>query len=59
MSDPMNCSDIEILLAGRTVWLGQMPVKQRMAQAVHFRIGLQNALRKRHITLYEALMHLL
>jgi hypothetical protein len=43
----------------RTAGLGQMPVKQGMAQAIHFRVRLQNALRVRHVTLEEALMNLL
>src|ERR1019366_6653236 len=38
---------------------GQVSVKQGMAQAVHFRIGLQNALCVRHIALEEALVNLL
>ena len=51
--------DVEILLSRRTVRLGQMPVKQRMAQPVYFRIGLKDALCVRHVTLEEALMNLL
>src|SRR5450756_959418 len=36
-----------------------MSVKQGIAQPVHFRIGLQNALRVRYVTLEKALMNLL
>lgn len=36
--------DVEILLAGRAVGLGQVSLKQGVAQAVDVRIGLQNSL---------------
>ena len=35
-----------------------MSLKQGMAQAIHFRIGFQNNLRVRHVTLEEALVNL-
>src|ERR1039458_556356 len=51
--------DVEILRAGRSVRRGQVPVKQGMAQAVHFRVRLQYALRVRGIAGEEAQMDLL
>jgi len=46
--------NVEILLAAWTIRFGQMPVKQGMAQTVHFRIGPQNALRMRYVALQES-----
>ena len=50
--------DVEILLARRTVRLGQMPVKQGMAHPIDLRIGLQHLLGVRDVAGEEALMNL-